>query len=264
MDAKSPNSSKATLCVAMIVKNEQRHLEKCLNSVHDWVDEIVILDSGSTDNTETIARRYTEKFYQSKTWPGFGKQRQKAQSYVTSDFVLWLDADEVVTAELKNSIQAVLAKPDEHTLYQVNRLSSAFGQFIRYSGWTPDWLVRLYPTKLTAYNDALVHEKVIEPSHAHKVKLNGLLHHDTYENLHHYINKTTHYIKLWADEREGSKSSSLSTALLHAFASFIKMYILRLGFLDGRRGFILAWLTMHSTFVKYTDLWLRSQKEKNQ
>lgn len=256
----SQQITRATLCVAMIVKNEQRHLEACLNSVCEWVDEIVILDSGSTDGTEAIARRYTANFYTSDGWPGFGKQRQNAQKYVTSDFILWLDADEIVTEELRVSIEKVLSQPDENTLYLVNRLSSAFGQFIRHSGWTPDWLVRLYPTKLTHYNDALVHEKVIEPEHANKVKLDGLLHHDTYEDLHHYINKTTNYIKLWADEREGKKRSSLSTALLHAFASFLKMYVLRLGFLDGRRGFILAWLTMHSTFVKYTDLWLRAQK----
>ena len=255
-------TSKATLCVALIVKNEERHLETCLDSVAGWVDEIVIVDSGSTDNTESIARNYTDNFFVDNEWPGFGIQRQRTQKYIKSDYVLWLDADEQVSPELKASIQKVMASPNPNALYKVNRLSSAFGQFIKHSGWTPDWLVRFYAVKLTKYNDALVHEKVIEPKNTKTIKLNGLLHHHTYDSLHHYINKTTNYIKLWADEREGKKKSSLTTALVHAFASFLKMYIFRLGFLDGRRGFILAWLTMHSTFVKYTDLWLRDQKAK--
>ncbi|NGN99181.1 glycosyltransferase family 2 protein [Grimontia sp. S25] len=253
---------KPTLAVALIVKNEAQHLNACLSSVAGWVDEIVILDSGSTDETEDIARRYTDKFYVSEDWPGFGIQRQRAQQYVTSDYVLWLDADERVTPELRTAILEATALPKDNTVYQINRLSSAFGQFIHHSGWTPDWLTRLYPTSLTTYNDALVHEKVIEVPKTQVKKLNGNLLHYTYDNLHHYIGKTTGYLRSWADEREGTKKSSLSKALIHAFAAFLKMYVLRCGFLDGRRGFILAWLTMHSTFVKYVDLWLREQKHK--
>ncbi|KJG05200.1 glycosyltransferase [Photobacterium angustum] len=257
-------NTKPSLAVALIVKNEAKHLAACLDSVKDWVDEIVILDSGSTDKTEAIARQYTDKFYVSDDWPGFGIQRQRAQQYIQSDYVLWLDADERVTPELKISIENVLQSPDHKTVYLINRLSSAFGQFIHHSGWSPDWLVRLYSTQFTQYNDALVHEKVIIPEYAQQQKLSGRLHHHTYDNLHHYIEKTTKYIKAWTDEREGRKKSSITTALLHAFASFLKMYVIRLGFLDGRRGFILAWLTMHSTFVKYTDLWLREQQDKTQ
>ena len=96
--------SKPTIAVALIVKNEAQHLKACLETVHDWVDEIVVLDSGSTDNTEQITRRFTDKFYVNPEWPGFGPQRRLAQSYVESDYVLWLDADERVTPELKQSI----------------------------------------------------------------------------------------------------------------------------------------------------------------
>lgn len=259
---KSPE--KPTLAVALIVKNEDKHLRSCLETVAGWVDEIVILDSGSTDATESIAREFTDKFYVNTNWPGFGKQRQLAQSYVQSDYVLWLDADERVTEELKKSIQAVIEKDDGKTVYQINRLSSAFGRFIRHSGWSPDWIVRLYKVSDIHYDDALVHEKVIVPSGYEIRRLKGLLHHYTYDNLHHYINKTTGYLKAWADERESKKKSGLSVALLHAFASFIKMYVVKLGFLDGRHGFILAWLTMHSTFVKYIDLYLREQSKGNE
>ncbi len=253
--------NKPTLAVALIVKNEAKHLQACLECVSDWVDEIVILDSGSTDNTEAIARQFTDKFYVNLSWPGFGKQRQLAQSYVESDFVLWLDADERVTKELQQSILHAINNSQPNTLFKVNRLSSAFGKFIYHSGWSPDWLVRLYRTKEAQYNDSLVHEKVIE--NGQKVeKLSGRLHHHTYDDLHHYINKTTGYLKAWADEREGKKKSGLTTAIIHALASFLKMYILKRGFLDGKHGFILAWLCMHSTFIKYVDLYLRDQEQK--
>ncbi|EIA1587569.1 glycosyltransferase family 2 protein [Vibrio parahaemolyticus] len=254
--------SKPTLAVALIVKNEEKHLKACLDTVKGWVDEIVILDSGSTDRTEEIARQYTDKFYTNLDWPGFGKQRQLAQQYVTADYILWLDADEQVTPELKASILQAVSADKSNVLYKLNRLSSAFGKFIYHSGWSPDWIVRLYRTEYTHYNDSLVHEKVDEKSYQTE-KLDGRLHHYTYEHLHHYINKTTGYLKAWTDEREGKKKSGLTTAIVHALASFLKMYILKRGFLDGKHGFILAWLSMHSTFVKYIDLYLREQAKKS-
>jgi (heptosyl)LPS beta-1,4-glucosyltransferase len=255
------SNTRPTIAVAMIVKNEEKHLQACLESVQGWVDEIVILDSGSSDNTESIARSFTDHFYVNTQWPGFGKQRQLAQSYVQSDYVLWLDADERVTVELKSSILNAISSGSSQTAYSMNRLSAAFGKFIKHSGWSPDWIVRLYKVNEATYNDALVHEKVLTGELAVQ-KLSGRLEHYTYENLHHYLNKTTGYLKAWTDEREGKKKAGLSTALIHALASFLKMYIFKRGFLDGRHGFILAWLTMHSTFVKYIDLYLREQVKK--
>lgn len=252
-----------TLAVALIVKNEEKHLRDCLDTVAGWVNEIVILDSGSTDATETIAREFTDKFYVNTEWPGFGKQRQLAQGYIKSDYVLWLDADERVTPELKASILAAVQQNKPQTLYKIDRLTTAFGKQIRFSGWSPDWVTRLYCTKDTQYNNALVHEKVDVPKDYVVKKLSGILQHYTYDDLHHYINKTTGYIKAWANEREGRKKSGLLVALIHAFASFMKMYFLKLGFLDGRHGFILAWLTMNSTFLKYIDLYLREQGSGN-
>lgn len=101
--------SKPTIAVALIVKNEAQHLKACLETVHDWVDEIVVLDSRSTDKTEQVARTFTDKFFVNQEWPGFGPQRRIAQSYVESDYILWLDADERVTPELKESILAAVA-----------------------------------------------------------------------------------------------------------------------------------------------------------
>nr|WP_223232554.1 glycosyltransferase family 2 protein [Vibrio cholerae] len=246
----------------MIVKNEARHLDECLQTVHDWVDEIVVLDSGSHDETEQVARRYTEKFYVNAKWPGFGPQRQLAQSYVQSDYVLWLDADERVTPELKQSILQAVATNKPDTLYQFARLSWVFGRFIRHSGWYPDRVLRLYPTQLTRYNDALVHEKVhVEPSMKVETLAGDAIHY-TYNDIHHYLVKSAGYAKAWADQRQAKgKKASLSQGIVHAVGCFLKMYLLKRGFLDGKQGFLIALLSAHSTFVKYADLWARDNDE---
>lgn len=250
-----------TLSVAMIVKNEAHHLAQCLDTVTAWVDEIVILDSGSTDATQQIAEQYGAKFYQNTDWPGFGKQRQLAQQYVTSDYVLWLDADERVTPELRQSIQSAITQDAPNTAYKIPRLSEIFGHKIRHSGWYPDYVIRLYRKDFAHYGDQLVHEKVELPANANIQKLQGDLLHYTYQNIHHYLVKSASYAKAWADQREkAGKKATLWQGISHAVGCFVKMYVIRLGFLDGKAGLLLAILSAHSTFVKYADLWVRTQK----
>ncbi|MCG3730677.1 glycosyltransferase family 2 protein [Vibrio cincinnatiensis] len=256
--------SMPTLAVALIVKNEAKHLQACLETVAGWVDEIVILDSGSSDETEAIARRITDKFFVNTDWQGFGPQRRLAQSYVESDYILWLDADERVTPELKSSILQAVQNDKPNTVYQIDRLTTAFGKQIRYSGWSPDWVTRLYRTQDTQYNTALVHESVEIPSHLTLQSLSGYLQHYTFEYLPQYTAKTQHYMKAWVDQREGKKSSSLTGAVLHGFFRFFKMYIVKRGFLDGRHGLLLAILSANTTFTRYADLWLRDYVRKGQ
>lgn len=249
-----------TISVAMIVKNEAQDLALCLDSVKDWVDEIIILDSGSTDNTKAIALSYGAKFYENTHWPGFGKQRQLAQQYVTCDYVLWLDADERVTTTLRQSILQAVQQNAENTVFELPRVSEVFGREIRHSGWYPDYVVRLYRTNYAHYNDALVHEKVCYPENTRVEKLKGDLEHFTYKSIHHYLVKSANYAKAWADQRQAKgKKASLWQGVTHAIGCFIKMYLLKAGFLDGKQGFLLAVLSAHSTFVKYADLWEREQ-----
>lgn len=250
-----------TISVALIVKNEEQNLPQCLERVKNWVDEIVIVDSGSTDNTEQIARDYGAKFYRHTDWQGFGKQRQRAQQYVTSDYVLWLDADERVTPELQHSIQQAIQKDTPNTAYEFTRLSEVFGRKIYHSGWYPDYVVRLYRKDFANYGDELVHEKVHLPSNAKVVKLKGDLEHFTYNSIHHYLVKSAAYAKAWADQREAQgKTASIGQGIIHGLGCFIKMYLLKRGFLDGKQGLLLALLSTHSVFVKYADLWARKQK----
>lgn len=257
-------SNKVTIGVLMIVKNEQKHLAACLDSVKDWVDEIVIVDSGSSDDTEQIARQYTEKFIVNRDWPGFGKQRQLAQQHMKSTWVLPLDADERVSETLKNSILQAVTNNTPNTCYSLNRLTHALGKFIRHSGWYPDKITRLYPRESTQYNDALVHESVIVPKHFTVQHLEGDLLHYTFDSLTQYREKTALYMKSWTDQREGKKSATLSSAILHGFFRFIKMYIIKRGFLDGRHGLLLALLSANTTFTRYADLWLREFMKKQQ
>lgn len=251
--------NKPTLAAALIVKNEADNLRQCLATVADWVDEIVVLDSGSTDDTLAIAESFNARVFSNTEWPGFGKQRQLAQSHVQSDWVLWLDADERVTAELRDEIQTLLRDPPTQTVFAMPRLSWAFGRFIRHSGWYPGHVVRLYPTRLTGYDAALVHEKVLVPQGVKVRRLRGDLLHYTYRDVAQYLSKMSQYTSLWAQQRqERGKSTNILQAIGHSLACFLKMYVIKAGFLDGRQGFILAIASAYATFAKYADLWIRN------
>lgn len=250
------SQNRATIAAVIITKNEQDSLRDCLESLR-WVDEIIIVDSGSTDSTETIAREYTEHFYVNAEWPGFGKQKQLAQSYATSDWILAVDADERIDDTLRENILTMLENPPENTVYNLNELTWVFGRFLKHSGWYYRH-VRLYPNKLTKYNDNLVHESVIIPTDCQVAELDGDILHYSYQNLNHYLVKSAGYAKAWADQRQAlGKKASLSQGIIHALGCFLKMYLLKRGFLDGKQGFLIAVLSAHSTFVKYADLWAR-------
>lgn len=248
-----------TLSVVLIVRNEAENLAACLDTVR-WADEIVVMDSGSDDATVEIARRYTDKVYVESDWQGYGVQRQRAQARAGGDWVFMLDADERVTDELHASIQTAVAKDQRDTVYAVPRLSWVFGRFIRHSGWYPDYVPRLYARERIGYRGDRVHEKLLIPPGMRQSVLQGDLLHYTYRDMNHYLVKSAHYAAAWAQQRqEQGRRTSLAQGLLHGIGCFTKMYLLRAGFLDGRQGLLLALLSAHSTFVKYADLWVRTQ-----
>lgn len=260
----STTLSRPTLAVAMIVKNEAKVIQQCLDSVAELADEIVILDSGSTDETEAIARRYTDKFYVNHEWPGFGRQRQIAQSYVESDWILWLDADEVVTPVLAASIREVLAKNENNTVYKLDRLNWYFGRFIRYGSANPDFVTRLYPTALTAYNDKLVHESVVTPEGSKQAKLKGHLLHYTFSSYYEHLKKSIAYSEAWAEQRaQAGETSTLTKAIIKSLGRVIRDYILRRGFLDGSAGIAVTILSMQSVYNKYAMLYYKSKEKRD-
>lgn len=233
-------------------------LRDCLESIK-WVDEIIVLDSGSQDKTVDIAKEYTEKVYSNTDWQGFGIQRQRAQKYVTSDWILMIDADERLTTELRHSIEDVVKENIKQIACKVSRLSFVFGRFIRHSGWYPDYVIRLYRNSDGNYSSNRVHEKLELKQAIKVVPLKGDLIHYTYKDLEHYLTKSAHYAAEWALQRHNAgRKTSLLNGMMHGIACFIKMYFARAGFLDGKQGFLLAALSAHSTFVKYADLWVRN------
>lgn len=246
--------SRKSLSVVMIAKNEAQLLDDCLQSVA-WADEIVLLDSGSTDATQAIAQRYGAKVFSNLNWQGFGKQRQLAQSYASCDYVLMLDADERVTPTLRQSIEKVLENADDNTVYCLSRSNLFLGRFMRHSGWYPDRVNRLYCSRLYAYNDNLVHES-LNIGKARIVRLDGDLLHLTCRDFFDFQRKQLGYARDWATQRhQQGKQCSFSSVLSHTLAAFFKTWLLRAGFLDGKQGLLLAVVNAHYTFNKYAGLW---------
>ncbi len=250
-----------SISAVLIVKNEAQKLPDCLKSL-TWADEVVVLDSGSSDNTCAIAADFSAKVFVNTDWQGFGVQRERAAQLATCDWVFMIDADERVTPELQASILA--AAQQAPAIWFVNRLCWCFGRFIKHSGMHPDWVPRLYPRNQALYDATRVHERLINTQHLPEQKLSGHLLHYVYDSVRHQQQKAAHYAEEWALQRfKAGKSATLTGASLHAFACFIRMYIFRLGILDGKQGFLLALLLSQSTFIKYAELWHMSKIQNN-
>lgn len=241
---------KNKLSVCIICKDEAANIERCLESVA-WVDEIIVLDSGSSDNTLEIAQRYTDRVFSRVDWLGFGEQRRRAEDLASNPWVFAIDCDEVVTPELKHNIIKAVDCADNNDVFYLNRLTHFCGRFIYHSGWYPDRIARIYNKNHYRYNTKLVHESVA-CKEANKRMVTGDLEHYQYGDLFQYINKRNGYARLGANaKRRKGQQTSLVKASLSALFAFFRHYFLKLGFLDGRVGFIIASIQMQYTFNKY-------------
>lgn len=250
-----------SISAVLIVKNEAKKLPDCLASLA-WADEIIVLDSGSDDETLQIAESYSAKVFSNTEWQGFGVQRERAASFATSDWIFMIDADERVTPELQASIlNAVQQAP---AIWFVNRLCWCFGRFIKHSGMHPDWVPRLYPRNQAMFDATRVHERLVNNQQLPEQKLSGFLLHYIYDSVRHQQQKAAHYAEEWALQKfAAGKRTSLLSASLHAFACFLRMYIFRAGFLDGKQGYALAILLSQGTFIKYAELWRLQQDARS-
>ncbi len=245
------------LSVIIITKNESRHIASCLNSVA-WADEIIVLDSGSTDDTVAICKTYTSQVYETN-WPGFGPQKQRALDKAQGDWVFSIDADELVTPQLQEEIkQAMQSK--QFSGYQIPRLSSFCGKKIHHGGWWPDYIVRLFRRESANFLDVPVHEKVLVDGPTGKLK--SPLLHDTYQTLDEAIDKMNKYSSLSAKMLfDAGKKSSISKALIKTLWTFIRCYFIKTAFLEGRYGLMLAAVNSQGTFYKYIKLLELQQKQ---
>ena len=245
------------ITVAIICKNEEKNIGSCLEAVR-WADEIVVVDSGSTDGTLEIARRFTDRVYVHDDWQGFGPQRQIAENYATHNWILAIDSDEVVSPELGREIRAAIDVATPDTVFRLNRLTSFLGKFIRHSGWHPDRIVRLYNKTCYHYNDAYVHEAV-SCKGARAIDLKALLLHYQMDSLEQYIDKRNRYARDWADHQLArGKKTHVAEILLRSLFAFFRHYVIRLGILDGYHGLLISIIQMQYTFNKYNFLRFRN------
>jgi glycosyltransferase involved in cell wall biosynthesis len=245
------------LSVSVIVKNEEQNLPKMLESVQ-WADEIVVLDTGSEDNTIAIAKDFGCKVYTSE-WLGFGKCKQIAVDYCSHDWILSLDADEVITESLKKKIQSIIKSDSSLAGYRILRKSFYLGKMINYCGWNKDYTMRLFQKDKGRFNTKDVHESVqINGEIGH---INEYMLHYTYPTVKSHIDKMNLYTTLSSEmlHKKGKKCSILNAALKSKW-KFFSMYVLKLGFLDGKQGFILSLNSGMGIFWKYIKLWNLNNK----
>jgi glycosyltransferase involved in cell wall biosynthesis len=239
------------LSVILITKNEEKHLQACLESVR-FADEIIVVDSGSTDRTVEIAQRFGAKVSQTSDWPGFGPQKNRALALATQPWVLSIDADERVTPELQAEIVQVMGA-NQYQAFEIPRLSNFCGKPIRHSGWWPDYVLRLFKREAGRFTDAPVHEKV--ETQVSVAKLKFWLLHDPYENLDALITKINRYSgEAAAAMAARGKRVGIPGLLGHSIWTFIRIYLIRRGFLDGRHGFVLAVAAASGSFFRYSKL----------
>ena len=238
----------ATLSVIIVAKNEAHNIVDCVNSC-SFANEIIVLDSGSTDGTPDLARQSGAKVIETD-WPGFGIQKQRALSHASCDWVLSIDADERVSTALQHEILSVLQNP-QFDGYQIPRLSSFCGTFIQHSGWRPDYTLRLAQKRLAGFTDHQVHEHMTVAGAQSRLK-ESLVHY-SYRNLNDVLEKLNRYSSAGAlDLQHRNKSESgLIQALTHGFWAFIRTYFLRAGFMDGAVGLMLAIYNAECTYYKY-------------
>lgn len=254
------NKNPYRLSVVMIIKNEAHNLAKSLPCVADFADEIIVLDSGSSDHSRDIVLQYGGKWYTNTDWQGYGKQRQLAQSYATGDWILALDADEVITDTLKQSILQAISEPPSDTVYGLKRLDFIFGQQIDNPYWGVKAYWRLYPKKF-GFNDLSVHES-LDISAAKTKTLAGFLHHHTADDLQFLLQKRLGYAHTWAAEKHAKgKKASLIKVLANPLWQFIRQYLFDGRFLQGRYGLVYSLIFTQYTFNKYLLLWQMQQSK---
>ncbi|MDR5854089.1 glycosyltransferase family 2 protein [Caballeronia sp. LZ062] len=242
-----------SLGIAIITHNAAARLAQCLASV-SFADDIVVIDGGSTDATADIARQHGARVISAPDWPGFGPQKNRALDALSTDWVLSIDADEVVTPELGTAIRRVIAQPAAD-VYAVDRLSSFCGDWITHSGWYPDWIPRLFRRGTARFSDDLVHERLVVPPGAAVARLEGKLLHYSYEDFETVLRKLDAYSTAGARQRHAAgKRASLGMAVTRGAWAFVRTYILRRGFLDGRSGFMIAVFNAQTVYYRFVKL----------
>ena len=237
-----------SISVIIITHNEEKNIANCLETL-GFADEIIVVDSGSVDRTREICERYRNVKFFEHLWEGFGRQKNAALSKATGDWVFSIDADETATPELAADIRAVMLNP-LYDGYLVPRKNFYRGQWVRYSGWWPDPVLRLFRRGKAAFSDRPVHETVVLD--AKPGLLNGCLEHHSFGCVADFIRKVDSYSSLGANvlAEQGRRPTALS-ALVKSMATFVKTLVLKRGFLDGYAGVLISFSNAAGVFYRY-------------
>lgn len=248
------------ISATIITFNEEKKIAACLASLQGVVDEIVVLDSFSTDKTPEICKQFGVKFYQ-QPWRGYGQQKNDAAEKASNNFILNLDADESLSQALQVSILQQ-KKAALIGIYKMNRVNIFFGYQLRHGFTSPDYILRLYNKTEIKWSPRKVHETLDVPASSVITKLKGDLIHQSKDSLEEFITTINKYSTLSAAAYfEAGKRASVLKIIFSPAVNFFNGFILKLGFLDGVPGFILAVTLSIETFLKYTKLYLL-QKNK--
>jgi glycosyltransferase involved in cell wall biosynthesis len=248
------------LSLVIITFNEERNIERCIRSVLDVADEIIVVDSFSSDKTPQICKNYNVRFYQRK-WEGYSNTKNYANSLATNDYIFSIDADEALSEELKTSIIQAKAKGFKGA-YQMNRLTNYCGKWIKHGSWYPDKKIRIW-NKKQGHWQGDIHEKIVFAENIKIHQLRGDLLHYSYYSLEDHYRQIDKFTSLSAEELlQKGKKYSKAKELFSATAKFIKDYVFFAGFLDGKAGFRIARLSAKATAMKYKKLKKLLQKHK--
>ena len=241
------------LSVTIITFNEEKNIERCLNSLQNIADEIIVVDSYSTDNTKNICERFNVKFHQQK-WLGYSEQKNLANKLSEHDLIFSIDADESVSLELEKSILEVKKNADKNTLFQVNRLTNYCGKWIRHCGWYPDSKIRVWFKQEAQWTGEL-HEEVISNNEHQIITLKGDLLHYSYYSISQHVSQFNAFTDIGANEgvKKGTHSNIL-IMITKSWWKFIRDYFIKLGFLDGYYGFVVCVISSFATFIKYAKI----------
>ena len=243
---------KLPISIALITYNEELNLARTLSCVSDWADEIIIIDSHSTDKSTEIARSFNSKLY-IEDWKGFSNQKNSALAKCTNNWILFLDSDEVVSDELKDNIINAISNP-LYNGYYINRKTFYLGKLLNYA-WQPDSKLRLV-NKIgnPLWKGELIHEALFVEGNTENIS--GDLIHYSYKNIYHHFIKTIEYAQMSANSYyKIGNNFKISNLLFNPFIAFIRLYIINKGIFDGVRGFIAAMSSMIGTFLKYAFLY---------
>jgi len=245
-----------TLSAIIITKNEGPNIAGCLDSV-SFCDERIVVDGGSSDDTVAIARAMGAHVAL-HDWQGFGVQKNHALSLAAGDWVLSVDCDERVTPALREAIQAAIAQ-QHYDGYEMPRLTRFLGREMRHSGYYPDYVLRLFRRGRARFSDRLVHERVICDGAVGR--LAPPLLHDPVTRIEDALSRMDRYSTAGAEMMHGSaRRVSFATGIAHGLWTFIGMYVLRRGFLDGREGFLLAVASAEGAYYRYMKAWLLARR----